>query len=126
MGACEDMDNTREQKDFAQHTFDEEHRDDIDNRLLWANMKEGYDRDRGQYYVDREQARRHAEEEHHMRMRHAEEEHAQRIQFREETFALRMRDQQQSMAHRDLAIAQQWRDQGRDSGESVFEPKQSS
>lgn len=36
------------------------------------------------------------------------------------------RDQLQSTAHRDLAVAQEWRDQARDSGESVFVPKQSS
>lgn len=36
------------------------------------------------------------------------------------------RDQLQSTAHRDLAVAQEWRDQARDSGESVFKPQQSS
>lgn len=60
------------------------------------------------------------------RLRQQEELHAQYLRHTEELFTERMRGQQQATAHRDLAIGQQWRDQARDSGESVFAPAQSS
>ena len=116
---------------------DDEELDEFFGTTWKANIKEGFDIFRGddrhlarvvlaEYLKERDSAQRRAEELHGQRVRQQEEQFQQRIKFAEETFALRMRDQMQSTAHRDLAISMQWRDQGRDSGESVFDPKQSS
>lgn len=131
----------------------EERRDDEDlienlDRLQLLNAKEGFDIFRGddrngarvlfsEYLIDRDRSRKRDDEEHGARIRQQEELHAQRMRHAEEMFTLRLqalsnqqqvqnRDQLQSTAHRDLAVAQEWRDQARDSGESVFDPKQSS
>lgn len=116
---------------------DDEAREEWDDRLMTANLKRDFDIFGGddrttarilfqEYLVDRAQARRQAEEAFAARTRQQEELHQQTMRHAEELFTTRSRDQLQSTAHRDLAIASQWRDQGRDSGESVFAPKQSS
>ena len=105
---------------------DDEEMDEFFSTTWKANVKLAYDLDRRHHsaeeraflreqLADLSQERRQREEEHDMRMRH-----------KEEQFTLRTRGSEQSIAHRDLAIAQQWRDQARDSGESAFVPKQSS
>ena len=116
----------------------EERRDDeelIENldRLQLLNAKEGFDLFRlkesvlfAEYLRDRKGERERQSADAEQARRHTEEMFSQRMRFAEETFATRQRGSEQSTAHRDLAIAQQWRDQGRDSGESVFVPKQSS
>ena len=116
----------------------EERRDDEDlienlDRLQLLNAKEGFDLFRlkesvlfSEFLRDRKAERERQAADAEQARRHVEELFSQRMKFAEETFTTRQRGSEQSTAHRDLAIAQQWRDQGRDSGESVFVPKQSS
>lgn len=105
---------------------DDEAHEEWEDRLLRANQKEGYDIFRGD---DRNVFRTMFNE-----YTNGVRREAARMDRLEQLFLTQMsnqqqvtnRDQLQSTAHRDLAIAQQWRDQARDSGESVFTPKQSS
>ena len=94
---------------------DDEEMDEFFSTTWKANVKEAYDRDRQhsnaetraflrEQLADLTQERRNRQEEYDMRMRH-----------KEELFSLRIQGAQQSQAHRDLAVAQEWRDQARDS-----------
>jgi hypothetical protein len=111
----------------AKESFDIHRGDDRHNfRVVqseWLHERKG---ERERLATDAEQARRHAEEMFAQRMRHTEELHAMTMAHLSNANQVTNRDQLQSTAHRDLAVAQEWRDQARDSGESVFKPEQSS
>lgn len=110
---------------YPEERFDDEANEEWDNRLLTANMKEGYDVFRGD---DRVVARTlFSEYTRAVRRSEAREDELKALFLAQLSNHQQVtnRDQLQSTAHRDIAIAQQWRDQARDSGESVFKPEQS-
>lgn len=132
--------------DDSESKFDEELKEKgelYDHRMITLNEKESFDIHRGddrsgfrrrerdadllfiQTLADREQARRHSQEDHDMRMRQAEILFSERAAQVEDNRTARKLAEIQAVRHGDLAGIQGMRDQARDSGESAF-PKPSS